>query len=127
MAGKRSETGTEAPPGRPPDGAPRPRPASPGDRGLRRLDRQIAFLARVAPPVGRVIRPVRERWGTMLRVPVALLLIAGSFLAILPVFGLWMLPLGLLVLAIDLPLLRPAVTTAIVRLRRLVTRLRRRR
>ena len=93
-------------------------PAPPKDRHLRRLDRQIAALARAAPRLGRIVRPVRERWGAAIRIPVALLLIMGSLLAILPIFGLWMLPLGLVLLAVDLPLLRPAVAAAIVRLRR---------
>lgn len=47
-----------------------------------------------------------------------LLLIAGGFLAILPVFGLWMIPLGLVILAIGLPVLRPFVSNIIIRLRR---------
>jgi hypothetical protein len=34
------------------------------------------------------------------------LLIIGGCLAILPVFGLWMLPLGFMLLADDIPLLR---------------------
>lgn len=53
-----------------------------------------------------------------MRIPLGLLLIAGGFLAILPVFGLWMIPLGLLLLAMDLPVLRPFVSGLIIRLRR---------
>lgn len=53
-----------------------------------------------------------------MRLPLGLVMIAGGFLAILPVFGLWMIPLGLLLLAIDLPLLRPFVSAVIIRLRR---------
>lgn len=34
------------------------------------------------------------------------MLIVGSFLSILPVFGVWMLPLGLVLLAEDVPVLR---------------------
>ncbi len=54
----------------------------------------------------------------LVRVPLAILLVLGSFLAILPVFGLWMLPAGLMLLAIDVPLLRPRVSAALIRLRR---------
>jgi hypothetical protein len=36
------------------------------------------------------------------------LLIVGGLLAVLPVFGLWMLPLGLLILSEDVPALRRA-------------------
>lgn len=52
------------------------------------------------------------------RLPLGLILVAGGFLAILPIFGLWMIPLGLIVLAIDLPPLRPFVSSVIIRLRR---------
>lgn len=41
-----------------------------------------------------------------LRLVLGLLLIAGGFLAILPVFGLWMIPLGIAVAALDV---RPLV------------------
>ena len=43
-----------------------------------------------------------------MRIPAGLLLIAGSGLSVLPVFGLWMLPLGLFLLAEDVPPLRRA-------------------
>jgi hypothetical protein len=49
------------------------------------------------------LRRPSSRW---LRIPAGVLLIAGSVLFILPVFGLWMLPLGLLLLAEDVPALR---------------------
>ena len=54
----------------------------------------------------------------MVRLPIACLLILGSFLAIFPIFGLWMLPLGLMLLAVDVPLLRPAISNLLVRTRR---------
>jgi hypothetical protein len=52
------------------------------------------------------------------RVPAGVTLIAGGVLSFLPVLGLWMLPLGLLLLAIDLPALRPPVSAAAIRIRR---------
>lgn len=42
----------------------------------------------------------------ILRVGIGVLLILGGFLSILPIFGLWMLPLGLLVLSVDVPRVR---------------------
>ena len=42
----------------------------------------------------------------MLRVPLGLLLCLGGALWFLPVLGLWMLPLGLLILSEDVPWLR---------------------
>lgn len=44
-----------------------------------------------------------SRWP--LRIFVSLLLVIGGLLAFLPVFGLWMLPLGLVIIAQDLPFL----------------------
>jgi hypothetical protein len=41
-----------------------------------------------------------------LRVPLALGLMAGGFVGFLPVLGFWMLPLGLALLALDLPFMR---------------------
>lgn len=46
----------------------------------------------------------------LVRIPIGLLLVIGSVFSILPVLGLWMLPLGLMLLAIDIPFLqRPTV------------------
>ncbi|WP_394356005.1 hypothetical protein [Brytella acorum] len=47
----------------------------------------------------------RHRW---VRIPAGLLLILGGCLSFLPVLGLWMLPLGILLLAEDIPPLRRA-------------------
>lgn len=84
----------------------------------RRLDRQIAALTSRSPRLRRLAARFQGRPGVLVRLPLGLVLIAGGFLAILPVFGLWMIPLGLLLLAIDLPILRPPVSAAIIRLRR---------
>ena len=40
------------------------------------------------------------------RIPLAILLIVGGVFSFLPVLGLWMLPLGLLLFAQDVPLLQ---------------------
>jgi hypothetical protein len=54
---------------------------------------------------GRHVRGLASgtRW---VRVPVALALIVGGVFGFLPVLGFWMVPLGLLLLAVDLPFLR---------------------
>ncbi len=41
-----------------------------------------------------------------LRIPLAIALMIGGVLGFLPVLGFWMLPLGIVLLAIDLPWLR---------------------
>ncbi|MES2541526.1 MAG: hypothetical protein V4720_20475 [Pseudomonadota bacterium] len=53
-----------------------------------------------------------------IRFPVALLLIAGGVFSFLPVLGVWMLPLGFLLLAVDLPVLRGPISALIIRARR---------
>lgn len=59
-----------------------------------------------------------SRPGVLLRLPLGLFLMAGGLLGFLPILGFWMLPLGLMILAIDLPVLRPWVSSAMIRLRR---------
>jgi hypothetical protein len=54
-------------------------------------------------PTLRSLRQPSRRW---LRIPAGVLLIVGGLLAVLPVLGLWMLPLGLVLLAEDVPILR---------------------
>jgi hypothetical protein len=54
--------------------------------------------------ITRWLRKPASRWA---RIPAGVLLIIGGCLAILPVFGLWMFPLGLMLLADDIPPLRP--------------------
>ena len=51
------------------------------------------------------LRKPSARW---VRIPAGILLTAGGLLSFLPVLGLWMLPLGLLLLAEDVPPLRRA-------------------
>jgi hypothetical protein len=59
----------------------------------------------------------RDSWFPV-RFPLAILLTCGGLLWFLPVFGIWMLPAGLLLLAIDLPHLRGPISAAIIRGRR---------
>lgn len=42
----------------------------------------------------------------LLRIAIGVLLMIGGLFSILPVFGLWMIPLGLLILSIDIPRVR---------------------
>jgi hypothetical protein len=71
------------------------------ERRLRRLLRRLPSRCRRSP--GGSGSP--SRWA---RIPAGVLLIIGGCLAILPVFGLWMFPLGLMLLADDIPPLRRA-------------------
>jgi hypothetical protein len=54
--------------------------------------------------IGRFTLPLpRSR---LLRIVLGVLLMIGGLFSILPVFGLWMIPLGLLILSIDIPRVR---------------------
>ncbi len=85
-----------------------------------RFERQFEAIEQQLPWLKRPLTVVRARGWWIIRVPVAVLLIAGGILSILPVLGLWMLPLGLLLLAVDLPLLRAPLSAILIRTRRRV-------
>jgi hypothetical protein len=69
----------------------------------KRLERLIDSLP---PPFRSTIRWLRQPSSTWIRMPAGVLLMCGGFLGFLPVLGFWMLPLGLVLLAEDVPLLR---------------------
>jgi fatty acid desaturase len=54
----------------------------------------------------RWLRRIRSPAATMVRVPLAVVLIAAGFVGFLPILGFWMIPLGLALLALDVPFLR---------------------
>ncbi|MFP4043514.1 MAG: hypothetical protein ACLFTP_02930 [Rhodosalinus sp.] len=89
------------------------------DKQRRRLERQFGALERASPDRARpLLRWARHPQAWLVRAPLGVLLVAGGLLAFLPVLGLWMLPVGLLLLAVDMPLLRAPVSAATIRLRR---------
>jgi len=97
-------------------------------RRERRFLRQFQAIERLIPPLRRPLSHLRRGNWFPIRFPLALVLTFGGLLWFLPVFGLWMLPLGLLLLAIDLPHLRGPISVIVIRGRRTVQRwLRRRR
>lgn len=68
-----------------------------------RLDKLVHRLPpRMADTFTYLLKP-SSRW---VRIPSGTLLIVGGVLSFLPVLGLWMLPLGLALLAEDVPALR---------------------
>jgi len=77
------------------------------DKDEERLNRQFDRLERELPrSVAHSIRWLREPSARWLRIPAGLALVAGGIFSILPLLGLWMLPIGLLLLAQDVPFLR---------------------
>jgi hypothetical protein len=68
-----------------------------------RFDR---LLGRLPSPVRIMARRVRQPSAIWVRWTAGILLICGGLLSFLPILGLWMLPLGLMLLADDIPPLR---------------------
>lgn len=55
---------------------------------------------------GRLLGKAWAPGAVWVRVPLALALMAGGVVGFLPILGFWMVPLGLALLALDLPFLR---------------------
>ncbi len=74
-----------------------------------RLEKRIPSLA-----AGWLVR-IRRPEARLIRIPLGILLVLGGIFSFLPVLGIWMLPLGLLLLALDLIFLQGPVNAAILR------------
>ncbi len=71
------------------------------------LDRHFAwFEQRLPTRVARFVAWLRKPSSRFVRIPLAILLVVGGMFSFLPVLGLWMLPLGLLLVAQDVPVLQ---------------------
>jgi hypothetical protein len=68
-----------------------------------RLERLIEYLPERWRGTARWLREPAARW---VRIPIGILFLIGGFLAFLPLLGLWMFPVGLILLAEDLSPLR---------------------
>lgn len=77
-----------------------------GDDAARGEQNIEKLLARMPAWMARAVRRLRRPRAIWVRVPIALLMIVGAVFSFLPVLGLWMLPLGLMLLAVDIPPLR---------------------
>jgi hypothetical protein len=72
-----------------------------------RLNRELDCLEPHLPAWGtRWLRRIRSRAAIMVRIPLAVVLIAAGFVGFLPILGFWMIPLGLALIALDVPFLR---------------------
>lgn len=81
-----------------------------------RLNRQFDRLQRRVPGfVARMLARIRRPGARWIRIPLGLLFVLGGVFSFLPVLGIWMLPLGLLLLALDLVFLQGPVNSAVVR------------
>jgi len=78
------------------------------------LNRYFEMIHRLVPVrVSQFIRWLRKPSSFPVRLLVALLLILGGLFSFLPILGLWMLPLGLLLIAQDVPLLQKPLVSAL--------------
>ncbi len=68
-----------------------------------RLERQFHRIGRQVPASKGFLDWVRRPHLHIVRIPLSISLILGGVFSFLPVLGIWMLPLGLLVLAVDIP------------------------
>jgi len=64
------------------------------------------LLAGLPGPVRRAVEWLRRPGAWWLRIPLSVVFILGGFLGFLPILGFWMLPLGVLLLAEDIPALK---------------------
>jgi len=76
------------------------------DEDAERERRLGLLIARLPAGMQRLVKRVRQPEARLVRIPLGILFILGGFLFILPVLGLWMLPLGIVLLADDIPFLR---------------------
>ena len=74
------------------------------------LDRHFTwFEAKLPPRPARFVGWLRKPSSRLVRIPMAILLILGGIFSILPILGLWMLPLGLVLFAQDVPILQKPI------------------
>ncbi len=79
-----------------------------------KLDRQIDRIAAALPGrAGRFVHWLREPSSRWVRIPVGVLLILCGIVGFLPVLGFWMVPLGALLLAQDIPFLQGPIARAL--------------
>lgn len=80
------------------------------EKGEQLLNEALDELERESPDrVTRIIRWLRKPEARRIRLPLGILCIIASFFWFLPVIGLEYLPIGLLLIAVDVPFLRRPV------------------
>jgi len=85
------------------------------DKGREKLDQAYEGLEREMPDrVCRAIRWLRDPRSRWIRLPLGLLLIVGGFFGFLPILGFEFIPIGLLLIAQDIPFLREPVGSATI-------------
>ncbi|HEX5961109.1 MAG TPA: hypothetical protein VFY97_07675 [Rhodanobacteraceae bacterium] len=95
------------------------------DKNKRRLNLHLdRWQKRLPGWAARLLGWLRRPSSRWLRIPIGLLLVAAGLLGFLPVLGFWMVLPGLLLLALDIPFLRPPMRVVVVHIKRWSRRLR---
>lgn len=84
-------------------------------KGEGRINRQFDRIERRFPITRGLLEWLRRPASQLIRIPIGVLLILGGVFSFLPILGIWMLPLGLLLLALDLAFLRTPIAAGIIR------------
>lgn len=85
------------------------------DKGVARLARLYARLGRKVPTLAPFLAWSTQPSVRLVRLPLGVVLIIGGIFSFLPILGAWMLPLGLMLMAIDVPPLQTPVAAVIIR------------
>lgn len=88
----------------------------------RRLDKAERYLPGT---LSEWVAHLRQPSASWVRVPLGFLLVIGGLLSFLPILGIWMLPLGLVLLALDFALLRRPTAHMLIAGERVWRRIRR--
>jgi hypothetical protein len=81
------------------------------------LDRQFGRLERHLPAAAvRMVRRARRPSSRLFRIPAGIVLVLAGVVGFLPILGLWMVPLGLLLLAQDLAFMRRPLASILARI-----------
>jgi hypothetical protein len=73
----------------------------------KKFDRMVARLqAKLPGSLARAMAWLLSPSAVLLRLPLGILFVIGGIFSFLPVLGVWMLPLGILLIAVDVPPVR---------------------
>lgn len=95
------------------------------EKDKRQLERQLDRMETQLPDLatGWLVW-LRRPSHRLVRIPIGVLLVIGGVFSILPFLGIWMLPLGLMLLAIDVPFLQRPTTRMLSWIERIWRRVR---
>lgn len=88
------------------------------------LDEEMdCLLLRLPEGTARMIRSIRSPAAAPYRIPAGMALIVGGAFGFLPILGFWMAPLGLALMAQDVPIIRRPAARLLAAVNRQLSRL----